>query len=130
MKYKLPLLVGLASLAALVGVQAQTAVTDPVGYITIPIAGNSSASAFGADTLISPTLIGKTEFAGTVSVAPSGSTLTVAAALPANVVVGQVAELKGGAKEGFWSTVTAVSGDRLSITLADAVPAGRRAVVG
>ena len=124
MKYKLPLLVGLASLAALVGVQAQTAVTDPVGYITIPIAGNASASAFGADTLISPTLIGKTEFAGTVNAAPSGSALTVAAALPANVVVGQVAELKGGAKEGFWSTITAVSGDRLSITLADAVPAG------
>lgn len=124
MKHKLSLLVGLASLAALVGAIADTAVTDPVGYITIPIAGNATNGAFGADTLISPSLIGKTEYSGVTSSAPTGSSLAVAAALPANVVVGQLVELKGGASEGFWSTITAVSGDKLSVTLSDAVPSG------
>ncbi|RYD28588.1 MAG: hypothetical protein EOP86_22900, partial [Verrucomicrobiaceae bacterium] len=64
MKYKLSLLVGLASLAALVGATAQTAVTDPVGYITTSLAPNAAGTTTGADTLVSPTLVGKTEFAG------------------------------------------------------------------
>ena len=42
MKHNVSLIVGALALAAAAGSHAQTAVTDPVGYITINVAGTAS----------------------------------------------------------------------------------------
>ncbi|MES2467006.1 MAG: hypothetical protein V4675_06870 [Verrucomicrobiota bacterium] len=123
MKYKLPFLVGLASLAALVGVQAQTAVTDPVGYITTDLAPNAAGTTTGADTLVAPTLVQQTTFAGASSNDPSGATsITFASGVPATLDGSYYVEIKSGARAGFWSTV--VSSTATSITTSDTLPAG------
>ncbi len=122
MKYKLPLLVGLASLAALVGVQAQTAVTDPVGYITHNVAGNAAGGSSGADTYIAPTLTTKNDFVGATSVAPAGSVFTFASGVPAGLTGTSVAEISTGTREGWWSVIA--SSTATSITTVDPVPAG------
>ena len=114
MKMKLPLLVGLASLAALVGVQAQSAVTDPVGYITSTI-GASKIS------LIAPSLVNKSEFAGVPASAPAGSTVTFAAgtALPTFAANAFFLEI---ASTGWWSSIS--SNTATSVTTSDPIPAG------
>jgi hypothetical protein len=117
MKYKLPLLVGLASLAALVGVQAQTAVTDPVGYITHTIAANASV----AESYLAVTLINKTDFAGSSVAAPSGNTVSIAG-IPAGLSNASLLEIKSGANAGWWSSV--VSSVDGTATLLDTLPAG------
>lgn len=113
MKHKFSLLVGLASLAALVGATAQTAVTDPVGYITINITGSTKGY-----SAISPTLVNKTEFAGAVSaVSATGVTLT-GAALTANAFAsGYWVEVTNGAGEGAWTNIT--GNTATDLTLAD-----------
>jgi uncharacterized protein (TIGR02597 family) len=126
MKYKLPLLVGLASLAALVGVQAQTAVTDPVGYITASIAPNTAGSPSGADTLVAPTLIQKNEFAGATSVAPSGATASFASGVPviaAGDANGYYLEITSGPQAGWWSSLSGAT-TATTVTLENAFPAG------
>jgi uncharacterized protein (TIGR02597 family) len=126
MKYKLPLLVGFASLAALVGVHAQSAVTDPVGYITASIAPNAAASPSGADTLVAPTLVQKVEFAGATSAAPTGTALTFASGVP--VIAAADAnlyylEIKSGPQAGWWSSLSGAS-TATAVNLENAVPAG------
>lgn len=113
MKNKLSLLVGLASLAAIVGVQAQTAVTDPVGYITITL--NPSTSGYSA---ISPTLVNKTEFSGVASTVTAtdigftGTPLTAGA-----FASGYYVEVTNGAGEGAWTNITGNTAS--GITVAD-----------
>jgi len=102
MKFKLPLLVGLASLAALIGAQAQSAVTAPVGYITITL--QPSTNGYSA---ISPTLVNKTEFAGvatTVSATTIGFTGTPLTA--GAFASGFYVEVTNGAGEGAWTNIT------------------------
>lgn len=113
MKYKTSLLVGLASLAALVGAIADTAVTDPVGYITINVSGVTKGY-----SAIAPTLVNKTEFAGVVS-ASTGTTLTLTgAALTANgFASGYWVEVTNGTGEGAWTNITANTAN--TITVAD-----------
>ncbi|MES2705387.1 MAG: hypothetical protein V4726_02180 [Verrucomicrobiota bacterium] len=121
MKHKLSLLVGLASLAALVGATAQTsAVTDPVGYITIDVAANTGGS--GKLTLISPTLVEKNEFAGTGVVAANNLSVTFTGttfAFAPNAYYLEVADT------GFWTTITASTAT--SVTLQFPLPAGASA---
>ena len=111
MKYKLPLLVGLASLAALVGVQAQTAVTDPVGYITITL--NPSTSGYSA---ISPTLVNKTEFAGVATtvtattIGLTGTPLTAGA-----FAAGYWVEVTNGAGEGAWTNIIGNTASEITV---------------
>ena len=110
MKMKFPLLVGLASLAALVGVQAQSAVTDPVGYITITL--NPSTSGYSA---ISPTLVNKTEFAGmasTVTATTIGLTGLTAGAFASGFWV----EVTNGAGEGAWTNITANTATQITVS--------------
>ena len=111
MKYKLPLLVGLASLAALVGARAQSAVTDPVGYITITL--NPSTSGYSA---ISPTLVNKTEFAGVVS-ASSATTLSFSGTpLTAGAFAsGYWVEVTNGAGEGAWTNITGNTASEITV---------------
>ena len=57
------ILLGIASLAAgLTSALAQTAVTDPVGYITVELEGSTNGY-----SAISPSLVNKVEFAGAVA---------------------------------------------------------------
>lgn len=126
MKYKLPLLVGLASLAALVGVQAQSAVTDPVGYITASIAPNTAGSASGADSLVAPTLVQKVEFSGSTSVAPAAKVATFASGVP--VIAAADAnlyylEIKSGAQAGWWSSLLGAT-TATTVNLENDFPAG------
>ena len=71
MKHHLSLIIGAASLAVAAGSHAQTATTDPVGYITVNVRGSASGLSF-----ISPSLVNKVEFAGTIS-AINATSITV-----------------------------------------------------
>ncbi len=114
MKYKLPFLVGFASLAALVGVQAQTAVTDPVGYITSNVAPSQIS-------LVAPSLVEKTEFTGVPASAPVGSTVTFAPSttLPVFAVNQYYLEVMS---TGWWSTIS--GNTATTVTTVDAIPGG------
>ena len=123
MKMKLPLLVGLASLAALVGVQAQSAVTDPVGYITLNVTGTTTPSS-PAISYIGASLVNKTEYAGAAA-SGTASTATFAAGTftagafttngaPLNQPLFYV-EITSGANIGQWTGI--VSNDATTLTL-------------
>lgn len=108
-----------ALLGALLAVgAADAAATDPVGYISHTIAGTGGSGS--ALTLLSPSLVQPTEFAGQTSVNPSGlSTITFTGGVPATLNSSYVLEIPS---SGWWSTV--VSSTATSITLNDALPAG------
>jgi hypothetical protein len=98
-----------------------TAKTTPVGYITHEIASGESFAPGGAATLISPTLIRPTEFAGVSTVSPSGgAVITFTAGVPADLNDTYVLEISSGVKEGWWSTVA--SSTATTITVDDAFP--------
>ena len=123
MNNKLSLLIGALSFVAVAGAKAQTAVTDPVGYITHAIAGNTAGGASGADTIIGPVLQNRVEFAGATTADPSGSTsLTFASGVPTGLNNDFYVEIRTGAREGWWSVVSASTAT--SITTVDALPAG------
>jgi hypothetical protein len=120
MKHNVSLLTGALLVAVASGAFAQTAVTDPVGYITINVAGNASRNVF---TTIAPTLVNKVEYSGVVTaISGDGKTLTVAG-LTANAFNnGFWLEITNGAtSEGAWTNV--VSNTATTITLADAMTA-------
>ena len=130
MKLNLSFLTGIASLATLLsGAFADSAVTDPVGYITINVAADTSGGS-GTLSLVAPSLIRSTDFSGTPSADPSGlSTVTFSSTLPAIATPGAYyAEIttKDHANEGFWATLTAATAN--SITLSKPVPAGSTGV--
>ncbi len=78
MKLNLSFLTGAASLAALLsGAIADSAVTDPVGYVTVNLAGGS-ASAPGV-SIVGPTLVKEVSYAGTVTAKPGAKQLQFAA---------------------------------------------------
>jgi hypothetical protein len=119
MKLKLPLLVGLASLAALIGVQAQSAVTDPVGYITHTI---NPAIGSKADTLIAPALVNKNDFVGTSSAPAAGSAvINFSGSVPVGLGTASYLEITTGPQEGWWASI--LSSTATSITLDTNVPA-------
>lgn len=115
----------LLAAAAAAGVSlADTATTPPVGYVTIPIAGNAASNPFGADTYISPVLPQPAVLTAATSVAPvSGSkTATFSGSVPTNLDNSYVLEIGDGTKEGWWSVVQ--SSTATTITTVSAFPAG------
>lgn len=122
MKVKLSLLAGVVSLAAVTGAFAQTAVTDPVGYITLNVSGGGSTAA-PVLSYIGATLVNKTEFSGPYT-ASGQSSLTfadgsftagqfdAAAGVPQYYV-----EITSGANAGVWTDI--VSNTANALTLAD-----------
>ena len=123
MKLNLSIFTGVASLAALMsGAFADTATTEPVGYVTSEI----SAVANGAQTFVAPALTNKAEVVAPTTNNPSSSnTLTFAAALPAGITTGQYyAEIKSGSGEGWWSSIATIDGPRTTITTDGNLPAG------
>jgi uncharacterized protein (TIGR02597 family) len=116
MKHNLSLLTGALLFAVAAGASAQTAVTDPVGYITINVAGNAGA---GKNvSLIAPTLVNKVDFAGVVSaISGDGLTLTVSSLTAGAFGPGHWVEVTNGAGEGAWTNV--VSNTATTITIAD-----------
>jgi hypothetical protein len=111
-----------ALLGALLAVgAADAAATDPVGYITHTIAGTGGSGT--ALTVISPTLIQPTTYAGVSSASPSGlSEVTLPSGVPTDLDSSYVLEIVSGASEGWWSTV--ISSTATTITVNDAFPAG------
>lgn len=109
-----------------VGTAFGAAATDPVGYITHTIAGASGS--IPGTSFVSSTLVNADAFAGVSTNDPSGgTTVTVGSALPAEVTGSGLyyVEIKSGANEGWWSTVTAVSGTGpTTVTVNDNFPAG------
>lgn len=103
------ILLGIASLAAgLSSALAQTAVTDPVGYITVNVAAKASGAAISA---IAPTLVNKVEFAGTITaisateITVSGTPFTASAFAPVGGKAKYYVEITSGAGEGAWTNI-------------------------
>lgn len=98
---------------------AKAASTDPVGYISHTLYGSAS----GGLTLISPSLIQPTTFAGVSSVTPSGgSVITFTGGVPTSLDGTYVLEISGDGNEGWWSTVS--SSTATTITVTDPFPSG------
>jgi uncharacterized protein (TIGR02597 family) len=112
MKNKLSILIGAISIAAAAGASAQTAVTDPVGYITVTVNGSASGLSF-----IAPTLVNKIEFAGATStttgttISFSGTPLTAGAYGP-----GFYVEVSTGGVPGAWSSIASNTANSITTT--------------
>jgi uncharacterized protein (TIGR02597 family) len=108
MKNHLSLIVGAVALAAAAGSYAQTATTDPVGYITINVRGSASGLSF-----IAPSLVNKVEFAGTISaitttsITVSGNPFTADQFNGANGAF--YVEITSGANAGAWTNITSTT---------------------
>jgi uncharacterized protein (TIGR02597 family) len=126
MKNKLSLIIGAIALAAAAGSQAQTAVTDPVGYITCKVAAGNSLS------FVAPTLVNKLEFSGVAASSTATSiTITGTAPLAANAYAGAAnpaydanpavlmpsyyVEVSAGTGEGQWANITANTATTLTV---------------
>jgi len=117
MKYNVSLLTGALFVAAVAGSHAQTAVTDPVGYITINVAGTAAATTYSA---IAPTLVNKVEFSGVVTaISGDGKTLTVSGLTANAFATGFWVEVTNGTGEGAWTNVT--GNTATTITTADSM---------
>lgn len=118
----------LAAAAACGFAFGQTATTTPVGYITVPIAGNTVANPVGAATYVSATLVEAATYSGKATASPSGgAVITLAAGVPATLDSSYLLEITTGDQEGWWTTV--VSSTDTSITVADEFPAALAADV-
>lgn len=112
MKNKLSILIGAISIAAAAGASAQTAVTDPVGYITVTVKGSASGLSF-----IAPTLVNKIEFAGATTTTTgttinfSGTPLTAGAYGP-----GFYVEVSTGGVPGSWSSIASNTANSITTT--------------
>ncbi len=113
MKHNLSLLTGALLFAVAAGASAQTAVTDPVGYITINVAGSASGYTYSA---IAPSLVNKVDFAGVVSaISPDGMTLTVSSLTDGAFASGYWLEVTNGAGEGAWTNVSGNTATTISV---------------
>lgn len=116
MKNKLSLIIGAIAIAAPAGAQAQTAVTDPVGYVTSTIAAGTPS--VRGETLYGATLVNKVEFAGVVLTASgttinfSGTPLTAGAYGPKYYI-----EITNGVGEGVFTDI--VSNTASSVVTSD-----------
>ncbi len=110
-----------ALLGALLAVgAADAAATDPVGYITHTVAPNGGSGS--ALTIVGPTLIQPTSFAGASTNNPSSSTtVNFSGGVPA-LNSTYYLEITSGPSEGWWTTV--ISSTATSVTTNDALPAG------
>jgi len=130
MKHTLTLITGALLVAVATGSYAQTAVTDPVGYITMNAHGGTLSTP--GESYIGAPLVGKLEFKG-LAVSASGTTINVAAgALTAAAYDQQTGgptlaqgpryyiEVTNGAGEGVWTDIvsntasTVVTTDNIS----------------
>jgi uncharacterized protein (TIGR02597 family) len=104
MKLNLSFLTGAASLAALLsGAIADSAVTDPVGYVTVNLAGGSAAAP--GVSVVGPALVKEVSYAGTVTAKPGAKQLQFAAnSFTVNAFNGTAPNFK------FWIELTNGSG--------------------
>lgn len=123
MKNKLSLIIGATLLATAAGSIAQTAVTDPVGYITLPVAGGGSAAS-PALSYIGASLVNKIEVSAVAAAASAGTTAEFAAGvLPAAGAYGlnslgqgsYYVEIASGPNAGVWTDVVASSATTLTL---------------
>jgi uncharacterized protein (TIGR02597 family) len=107
MKHHLSLLTGAVALAAAAGSYAQTAVTDPVGYITLNVRPAGTLS------FVAPSLVNKVEFSGVASAATATSITVSGAPFAAGAFNPNTAgkaqyyvEVTNGTGEGAWTNIT------------------------
>ena len=127
MKHKVSLLTGAFLAVAASGVFAQTAVTDPVGYITLPVTGGGTNSSPKL-SYVGASLVNKIEVAAVSTAAGTNTTAEFAAGvLPAAGTYGvnslgqsnYYVEIASGANAGVWTDI--VSNTATSITLLDPI---------
>lgn len=130
MKHNLSLITGALLVAAAAGSYAQTAVTDPVGYITLNAHGGTLNAP--GESYIGATLVGKIEFKGT-AVSAVGTTINLPASSLTPAAYDQQTtgpalaqgpryfiEITNGAGEGVWTDIisntasTVVTADNIS----------------
>lgn len=115
MKHNLTLITGALLIAVSAGAYAQTAVTDPVGYITINV------KPAGTLSFVAPSLVNKVEFAG-VAASATATTISVSGtpftADVFNAVAGRpqyYVEVTNGAGEGAWTNITSNTASQLTV---------------
>jgi len=92
-----------------------TAYTTPVGYITHSVTGSIAGSP--SFTLLSPTLVQPTAWAGVSTAAPVGKAITASGTLPSGLNSQYFVELTAaGVNNGWWATVVSVSGSTVTVT--------------
>lgn len=132
MKHKVSLLTG-AFLAVASGAFAQTAVTDPVGYITLPITGGGTPASPKL-SYIGASLVNKIEVSAVAAASTGASNATFAAGvLPAAGTYGlnslgqanYYVEIASGPNVGVWTDITANTATTL--TLLDGIGANTSA---
>ncbi len=120
MKTYLPYSLILAAAASGMAFGAETAYTTPVGYITQTVNSQGGSETL---TIMGPTLVQPTEYAGQSTVTPSGgAVITLPTGVPGTLGQTYVLEITSGASAGWWSTV--MSSTATSITVNDNFPAG------
>jgi uncharacterized protein (TIGR02597 family) len=107
MKHHLSVFTGAVALAVAAGSHAQTATTDPVGYITVNV------KAAGTLSFVAPSLVNKVEFSGVASAATATTISVSGAPFVANAfdpnATGKAqyyVEITNGAGEGAWTNIT------------------------
>ena len=121
------LILGVGAAGALLtsSAYAQSAVSDPVGYITVDVAGGDGSTA--AISLVSPTLLTAPEFTGAVASA-AGTVITVDGALTAGAFTSGgtfYVEVTTGGTTGVFADITA--NDAGTITTAEDISAAATA---
>jgi uncharacterized protein (TIGR02597 family) len=127
MKHNLSLLTGALLFAVAAGASAQTAVTDPVGYITANVTGTNNPAS-PAISYVGASLVNKVEYAGTAT-AGADNSATFAAGSFADGAFGlnslseprYYVEITTGANAGVWTDIA--SNTTSSLTLADPIGA-------
>jgi hypothetical protein len=122
MKHSSSLLTGALFVAVATGAFAQTAVTDPVGYITLPVTGGGT-NAIPALSYVGASLVNKIEVSA-VTAASNGTTINFAAGvLPAAGTYGlnslgkpsYYVEIATGPDAGKWTDIQSNAATSLTI---------------
>jgi hypothetical protein len=128
MKLNLSFLTGAASLAALLsGAIADSAVTDPVGYITLNVPGTANPAApkvsYQGASLVRETIYAGSPVSGVGNSATfAASSFTTVFGLNALNQPAYYVEIASGPDAGVWTDITATTGGNV-LTLADAIGA-------
>jgi hypothetical protein len=127
MKHNVSLITGALLIAAAAGSYAQTAVTDPVGYITMNVTGTANPAA-PAISYVGASLVNAVQYAGT-AVGGAGTTATFAAASFTVDAFGLnslnegkfYVEITSGPNAGVWTDIR--DNDATTLTLLDSIGA-------
>jgi len=121
MKNHLSFIIGALALAAAAGSNAQTATTDPVGYITLNVTGTATPSA-PAISYVGASLVNAVQFAGTATGGAANTANFAAGSFTAGAYglnsLGEgkfYVEITSGPNAGVWTDITANTATDLTL---------------